>query len=336
MARRLTRRQHERINQHQETHRRSLGRPSSRRDPNFDENSLGQPQTGLVVANYGQALVIEDHQGDLYHCAVRQNLGAIACGDRVIWQALEDNKGIVVAVQPRRSLLCRPDYSGRVKPVAANLDQIAIVVAPRPEFNEFLIDRYLVAIAGMGSEPLIVVNKIDLLDSQARTALEERLSTYRHIGCTVLFASSRSARGLDALGDRLGGCLSILVGQSGVGKSSLVQALLPNRDIRIQALSQATGLGTHTTTTATLYHLPQGGDLIDSPGVRSFELGDLQAEDVDRGFIEFISYLGHCRFSNCSHTVEPGCALKEAVKCGEIDPRRLASYHQLKAAVSGR
>lgn len=336
MARRLTRRQRERINQRQEEHRRSLSRPSPRQNQDCDENGLGQPQTGSVVANYGQALVIEDPQGNLHHCMVRQNLGALACGDRVIWGALEDNKGVVVAIQPRHSLLSRPDYSGRLKPVAANLDQVAVVVAPHPELNEFLIDRYLVAIASMGSEPLIVVNKTDLLDVQAQTALEKRLSTYRHIGYAVLFASSRSGYGLDTLGDWFQGRLSILVGQSGVGKSSLVQALLPNRAIRIQALSQATGLGTHTTTTATLYHLPQGGDLIDSPGVRSFELGNLQPEDVERGFIEFTPYLGHCQFSNCGHTVEPGCALQEAVEQGEIDSRRLESYHQLRAAVSGR
>lgn len=333
MARRLTRQQRERIKQRQEEHRQRLNRQSACRS--VEENGLGQVQTGLVVANYGPVLVIEDNQSALHRCTVRQNLEALACGDQVIWQTLGHNEGVVVAVEPRRSLLSRPDYSGRIKPVAANLDQVAVVVAPRPELNEFLIDRYLVAIAIMGSEPLIVVNKADLLDAQTRTVLEERLSIYHRIGYTVLFASSRLTHGVDTLETRLRGRLSILVGQSGVGKSSLVQSLLPDRQIRIQALSQATGFGTHTTTAAALYHLPDGGGLIDSPGVRSFELGDLQLADLERGFVEFNPYLRHCKFSNCSHGMEPGCALREAVERGEIDPRRLESYHQLKETLGG-
>ena len=152
----------------------------------------------------------------------------------------------------------------------------------------------------------------------------------------MLYASSRSSQGLEPLRQRLIGHTTILLGQSGVGKSSLIKALLPHRDIRIQALSQATGLGTHTTTTSALYHLPDGGDLIDSPGVRSFELSELHRVDLEHGFVEFGPYLGRCKFSNCSHRVEPGCALLAAVAEGKIDARRLRSYHQLRDSLAGK
>lgn len=327
--RRLTRRQQARIQRIQEQ-RRQRAEGSTRHTETSSQSGLGIEQTGQVIANYGSALIIEDHEGGLQRCTVRQNLGTLACGDRVIWQAGDASEGVVSAVLQRRSLLTRPDYNGRPKPVAANLDLVAVVVASRPELNEFLIDRYLVAIATIGVDSLVVVNKTDLLAVDELAALETRLSTYWRIGYPLLFASARLDHGLDTLRARLKDHTSILVGQSGVGKSSLVKALLPDLEIRIQALSMATGQGTHTTTTSTLYHLPDGGDLIDSPGVRSFELGDLPPDDLERGFVEFSPYLGRCRFSNCSHTVEPGCALLAAVAQGKIDSRRLQSYHQLK------
>jgi ribosome biogenesis GTPase len=181
-----------------------------------------------------------------------------------------------------------------------------------------------------------VVNKIDLLNSEERAVIESRLATYRHIDCPMLLASTRTAHGLDNLREYLKGRTNILVGQSGVGKSSLIKALLPEREIRIQSVSEATGHGTHTTTTATLYHLPDGGDLIDSPGVSSFEPVELDPADLNLGFPEFAPYWGCCKFSNCSHTVEPDCALMKAVKQGEIDPRRLESYRQMKKSLLAR
>ena len=328
--RRLTRRQLERIQHIQERRREKAAQRSARHAETLSEDGLGTEQIGLVIANYGPTLIIEDKQGGLHRCAVRQNLGTLVCGDRAVWQSSGPEEGVVTAIQKRRSLLSRPDYSGQQKPLAANLDQVIVVIALRPGLNEFLIDRYLIAIATIRVTPLILVNKIDLLDSPARTALEKRLSGYQRIGYSMLFASTRTAHGLDALRNRLSEHTSILVGQSGVGKSSLIKALLPHREIRTQALSKATGHGTHTTTTTSLYHLPDGGDLIDSPGVRSFGLGALQPNDLEQGFVEFAAYLGRCRFSNCSHRTEPGCALLAAVQNGEIDPRRLQSYHQLK------
>jgi len=328
--RRLNERQQERIQHAQDRRRR---RASERAETALETGALGPEQTGLVIANYGATLIVEAPDGSLHRCAVRQHLGAVVCGDRVVWQAEGADAGVVSALLERRSLLTRPDFSGRPRPVAANLDQITVVAAPRPELNEALIDRYLVAATLTGLEPLLLVNKVDLLDTAALAALDRRLQTYRQIGYAVLYASTRSEHGLAALRTRLQKRASILAGQSGVGKSSLIKALLPDLDIRIHALSDATGLGTHTTSTTMLYHLPGGGDLIDSPGVRGFDLGEVSVAELESGFVEFAPYLGRCRFSDCGHTVEPGCALLAAVAAGAIDPRRLASYQQIRLAL---
>jgi ribosome biogenesis GTPase len=159
------------------------------------------------------------------------------------------------------------------------------------------------------------------------------LAPYRQIGYPVLLASSRAEHGLDTLQNWLRGRTSLLAGQSGVGKSSLIKALLPDREIRIQAVSAATGHGAHTTSASTLYHLPDGGDLIDSPGVRSFELGEIGLSDLDRGFPELATYLGRCRFSDCRHDIEPDCALRDAVAQGTVHARRLESYRQLRTTL---
>lgn len=327
--RRLTDRQRERILRLQDNRQQR----AARRLDALDNAGLGPERTGLVIAHHGQTLIVEADDRQWRRCAVRQNLGRLACGDRVIWQASGVEEGVVVAVGERRSLLSRPDYNGRPRPVAANLDAVVIVLALEPELSEGLIDRYLVAIAAIGVQGLLVLNKLDLLDPPALTALTERLEPYGRIGYPLLLTSSHTAHGLDELRARLRDRVSLLVGQSGVGKSSLIKALLPDREIRIQALSRLNGHGVHTTTTSMLYHLPDGGDLIDTPGVRGFELGEISLNDLDRGFMDIAPYLGRCRFADCRHEVEPGCAVRDAVVRGEIAPRRLASYRQLRTAL---
>lgn len=328
-GRRLTERQRERIDRAQERRRQRAGAASAA----FDGAGLGPEQTGRVIANHGRTAIVEADDGRLHRCAARQNLGRLACGDRVIWQAASAGDGVVVAVGERRSLLARPDHGGRLRPVAANLDAVAVVLAPTPEPSEYLIDRYLVAIAAIGTQGLLVLNKLDLLEPAGLAELTERLEPYRRIGYPLLPVSGRTARGLDEFRARLRGRTSLLVGQSGVGKSSLIKALLPDREIRIRAVSAATGHGAHTTSASTLYHLPDGGDLIDTPGVRSFELGEIHPRDLERGFPELAPHLGGCRFSDCRHDAEPDCALRAAVARGEIAPRRLDSYRQLRAAL---
>jgi len=287
-----------------------------------------------VLAHFGQVSLVEDQQGEVYRCATRRNLPRTVCGDRVLWQASSPREGIITQVLERETTLARPDHNNRVRPVAANLDQIVVVIATRPSFEYGMLDRYLVASELMDAAPVIVVNKSDTLDDESRHKLEQRLGIYRDIGYTQLFTSTRTTDGLKELHRQLKSHTSILVGQSGVGKSSLVQALLPDLDIRVGALSQVTGLGRHTTTASTLYHLPDGGNLIDSPGVRDFTLCEVPVNELAKGFREFEPFLGTCRFHNCLHVNEPGCAVQDAVRGGTINERRFRNYEQLVNTMS--
>ena len=286
-------------------------------------------RSGLVLVNYGKSVLVEDDAGCLYRCVARRSLGHIVSGDRVTWEPVGTQEGIINAIEPRHTVLHRADSANRTRALAANIDQILIVAAPQPTHDAFLIDRYLVAAELSGATPLVVINKSDLLDPQAAGAPTDNLQEYAAIGYGILLASARENTGIDTLIQALVNRTSILVGQSGVGKSSLIKRLLPERDIQIGKLSDASGQGRHTTTTTTLYHLPEGGDLIDSPGVRDFRLGDTNHADLERGFREFRPYLGLCRFQDCRHLSEPGCAVKAAMREGVISKRRLASYSQL-------
>lgn len=282
-----------------------------------------------MLAHYGQASLVESESGDIIRCVTRKNLPRTVCGDRVLWTSSNPREGMITRILDRKSTLVRPDHNNRPRPVAANIDQIVVVIASKPSFEFGMLDRYLAAAELLGVSPAIVVNKCDLLDAESRERLENRLSLYRDIGYPLLFTSTRTTDGMKDLYSALKTHTSILVGQSGVGKSSLVQALLPDLDIRVGNLSQVTGLGRHTTTVAMLYHLPDGGDLIDSPGVRDFTLCHVEREALAQGFREFSPFFGQCRFHNCRHITEPGCAVAEAARRGEIHPQRLDSYHRL-------
>lgn len=290
--------------------------------------------TGCVVTHHGRSAVVEDSQGTLHLCTARRSVGTVVCGDRVAWSPAGPEQGIVTACLPRCNLLSRSSGSSRSRPLAANIDQVVIVAAPQPPLAEELLDRYLVAAELLPARSLIVVNKKDLLTDVEYHMLAARMSAYQSAGYQVIFTASCDPSTLPALRRHLQGITSILVGQSGVGKSSLVNALLPQRDARVGALSAATGLGRHTTSATTLYHLPDGGDLIDSPGVRSFHLQKVAPEDLGRGFPEFRPYLGQCRFHNCQHISEPGCAIAAAAERGQISLRRLASYRRLLGKAS--
>ncbi len=247
----------------------------------------------------------------------------------MVWHPDGSGGGVVTALLERESVLSRPDYSGRDKALAANISQLVIVIAPEPEPSEYLLDQYLVTAENIGISALIAVNKSDLLTPADSEILQQRFAIYENIGYPLIPVSAQREHGLDPLIERLKDQTSILVGQSGVGKSSLVKALLPDLTIQIGRLSDATGLGRHTTSTTTCYELPQGGLLIDSPGVRSFRLGKLTREQLERGFREFGPYLGHCQFRDCRHDKEPGCGLREAVKEGKVDRGRWENFLHL-------
>lgn len=324
--RRLTERQRARIDRILELRRSRLEGRAVQRVP---VQPLGGPQEGRVLVRYGTHLVVEDPEGGLQLCLSRQNLGEPACGDRVVWQTTGAGQGIVTALLPRQTLLSRPNLSGRDKPLAANVTQLVAVLAPIPAPSGYLLDQYLAGAEQLHLKAVIAINKADLLAGEVRAQWALRFTPYQAIGYPVLWISALTERGLDPLIHQLHGETSILVGQSGVGKSSVVKALIPELEIPIGVLSEAKGVGCHTTSAARCYHLPQGGLLIDSPGVRSFRLGPLSFAALERGFREFGPYLGRCRFGNCRHDQEPGCAIKQAVEVGRIHPERLGSFHHL-------
>ncbi|MGD8527032.1 MAG: small ribosomal subunit biogenesis GTPase RsgA [Thioalkalispiraceae bacterium] len=289
------------------------------------------PQRGLVISHYGKTSLVESSQQQLVKCKIRQNLPALVCGDRVIWQATEkENEGVIVAVDDRSSELVRPDKHGRKRVIAANIDQILIVTAAKPELNEGLMDRYLAAAELTHIEPVIVFNKTDLLDDSQLEAYRQRFKVYKEMGYPIIFASCKQQHGLDDLLASLNNKTSVFVGQSGVGKSSLVNALLPEAGAETGEVSDATGKGQHTTTTARLYHLPgSNGMLIDSPGIREFGLWQIQKARLSDGFRDFLNYKDQCKFRNCLHINEPGCAIKQAVTHHEISQQRLDSYYRI-------
>lgn len=309
----------------------------------LDDASLGTAEPGVIVSRFGQhAIVAAEGNAEQFRCHIRRSIESLVCGDEVVWrrfsaqagsQAETGEQGVIEAVQERKSLLSRPDYYDGLKPVAANIDQIFIISSVLPAFSSQIIDRYLVACEDIDITPIIVLNKADLLPEQTtelQAEIEQALQMYEAIGYQVVRASAKTQGGLDTIQTLLQDRVSIVVGQSGVGKSSLVNALLPEIDADVGAISTNSGLGQHTTTVATRYALPQGGFLIDSPGIREFALWHLDESRVAWCFIDFRPFLGRCKFRDCKHQPQdPGCALQEAAETGELHPLRLYNFHKI-------
>ncbi len=287
---------------------------------------------GRVLVSYGSHGIVELADGTRLDCAYRRQVGRPVCGDHVAVAMSGTHQGVVEDIRTRRNEFARADRRQRRQVIAANLDQVLIVVAARPAPSQDLLERYLVAVHSLGIQPVIVLNKVDLETSEPAAPASPallRLPAYIQLGYTVLRTSCKGAPGTDALRAAVRDRTSILVGQSGVGKSSLVQRLLPDQDIQTGELSRVTGKGTHTTTTTILYRLPGGGHLIDSPGVWEFGLWKLDDPQLARGFPEFTPWLGQCKFGDCRHASEPGCAIKAAVEADDIRGWRYRSYLRL-------
>ncbi len=326
--RRLTHRQKGRIEDLQKRRRQQLNQLTRAAS---GSRSGVEDREGRVLIRHGQNLAIEDSKGRLHHCLSRQNIGEPVCGDQVVWKPTEAGYGVVVAILARSTLLSRPTFNSTDKPLAANITQLVVVLAPEPSPSQYLLDQYLVAAELLGVKVLIATNKWDLLGDRAADQFRTRFRHYEAIGYPLIHISAKNAHGLDGLSQALSNDTSILVGQSGVGKSSLVNALVPDIGAQTGRLSPASGAGRHTTSATTLYKLPEGGELIDSPGVRSFRLASVDRTGIEQGFKELSPLIGHCRYSNCQHGAEPGCALNLAVAEGNLHPDRLANFlHMVK------
>ncbi|HMT78782.1 MAG TPA: ribosome small subunit-dependent GTPase A [Azonexus sp.] len=279
---------------------------------------------GRVIAAHGRQYVVELADGSRLPCFPRGKKSEIACGDRVDIKQTSDDQGVIEAIQPRSSLLYRSNEI-RQKLIAANVDQLIIVVATEPAFSDELIARALVAAESEEIEPLIVLNKCDLTDKLG--AARQRLAVLVGLGYRVLELSALEHA--EDLRPHLANRTSVLVGQSGMGKSTLVNALLPDAKAATREISLALDSGKHTTTHATLYHLDADSHLIDSPGLQEFGLGHLDRQEIENAFPEFRPFHGQCRFRDCLHNREPDCALIAAVDAKKIDKSRFLTYHRI-------
>jgi ribosome biogenesis GTPase len=288
---------------------------------------LSAPKTlhhGLVVGNFGRRYLVELSDAEVLTCVPRGKRSSLACGDRVEVARTSPGEGVVEAVDPRSTLLYRSDQF-RQKLVAANVTQVVIVLAVVPSFYEELLNRCLVAAEHQRLSCLIVLNKFDLATEES-TAMDQ-LKLYTDLGYRVAPLSAK--RDVSPLRAALAGHTSVLVGQSGMGKSTIINALIPGTNAATSHVSAALDSGRHTTTHARLYHLDEKSHLIDSPGMQEFGLHHLTEQDVAGAFPEFRPLNGRCRFHNCRHLVEPGCALAQAVEDGTVDMRRLDAYRKL-------
>jgi ribosome biogenesis GTPase len=289
---------------------------------------LSQTQQGTVTAAYGKRYGVELEDGRQISCVTRGKKTDLACGDIVEVKLTDAHEGVVERFKPRSSLLYRSN-AYKTKLLAANVSQVVIVLATQPSFYEALLNRCLIAAEAAGIQALIVLNKCDLAENEeAKRSLER----YQALGYRVQPLSAK--QDIAPLSQWLQGHTSVLVGQSGMGKSTIVNALLPDIKVRTQEVSTVLDSGKHTTTAAHLYHLDNGSHLIDSPGLQEFGLHHLDMDQLEKAFIEFRPYLGKCRFNNCRHLKEPDCAVIQAMEAGHIQPQRLRYYQELLAEIT--
>ena len=286
-------------------------------------------QTGLVVRGHGRHYVIEDSEGQRIHCLTRGKKSDCVVGDRVRWLRSSDHEGVIEKVEPRRNLLFRQD-EWKTKSFAANLDRLLILVAVDPQFSESQLTRALIAARSAGITADIVLNKTDLPGADAA---RERLAPYKAMGQRVMELSfkGRPDAASDTLRPLLHGQATLVLGPSGTGKSTLINLLVPDAKAQVGEISVALNSGRHTTTTTQWYWMDSArvAALLDSPGFQEFGLRQIAAPDLASYMPDFQPYLGECRFHNCSHRHEPGCAVLAAVEAGKISPSRYRIYDEL-------
>ena len=317
----LTRKQKWRIDKVQSDKIARADKAASKAESELDDEKEYQ---GIVITRYGQRQLVEDENGRVFQSVSRQNIGFSVAGDKILFQKTKHDDAIVTAIYPRDNELKRQD-----KLIAANIDQLWLVVAIEPHYEFELIDRYLIMAENSNLPIGIIVNKIELSTNKSKT--ENDFLNYQSLGYDVHFLSVKKQINLDFFKEQLVNKSHIFLGQSGVGKSSLINSLIPDLQLRVNEISSKSKLGKHTTTNTTIYHIPSGGDLIDSPGVREFQLDSLTELEIKSGFKEFRALSDACRFRDCRHINEPNCAVKESLDQGKINPNRYQSYLNILA-----
>lgn len=289
---------------------------------------------GRVLSVQGLSSTVRDEDGQFYQCATRRLLKTlstdqrhvVAAGDLVLFRPVDSGEGFIERIEPRRGVLCRTS-KGRQHVIVANVDQLLIVAsAAEPSLKPNLIDRFLVTAEKAGIRPVVCINKVDLIDA---ADLQPLVGVYGQMGYQVLQTSAKTAFGIHQVKRLLQSKETVVAGQSGVGKSSLLNAVEPDLNLRVNTVSEENQKGRHTTSTARLIPLASGGYVVDTPGVRQFQLWDVIPEEVAGFFRDLRPYVSLCRFPDCTHTHETDCAVKDAVADCRLDARRYESYCQM-------
>ncbi|MBL1433401.1 MAG: ribosome small subunit-dependent GTPase A [Gammaproteobacteria bacterium] len=281
---------------------------------------------GLVMLRHGSTAEVLTKDGTIITCHQRKSRNSAIAGDNVEWQEGTDERGIITQRLPRKNILAQRKNVKVTKEIAANLDQIVIAFTVKPHYDQFLIDRYIAIAEQQGITPVLLVTKLDLVKDDLSEGIEQLIAIYRDIGYLVISSSQKDQTGLDIVRDALANKTSVLVGQSGVGKSSIATAILPDVTIATGELTARGDQGSHTTSTTILYALPSGGYLVDSPGVRDFSMWNLAADELADCYIEFKRHTDECKFHNCRHLNEPVCGVKSAVERKEVSALRYNSF----------
>lgn len=292
---------------------------------------------GLVLKSTGKWYEVLGNDGRLYNCQIRGKLrlkglvttNPVAAGDSVQFEPDGDGNGSIVSVDERRNYIIRKsvNLSKEAQIVASNLDQALLVVTvTRPQTTVGFIDRFLVTAEAYGIPVVLVFHKMDQYSQEELAEVNARIALYQNIGYTSLSTSLETLQGLEELNKTVANKTTLISGHSGTGKSSLVNYFIPGKDLRIGEISESSRKGQHTTTFAEMHQLPMGGFIVDTPGIKGFGLVDIPKEDLHMYFVEFFKLLPLCRFGNCKHLNEPGCAVVKAVENGSVSAERYSSY----------
>jgi ribosome biogenesis GTPase len=303
---------------------RRINKQQTKRIQQKQDNLIHSSQNiGLVLCRFKSHAEIETSDQQVLHCSIRPNIDSLVTGDKVIWQPEGDGQGVIISRLPRTCLLSRSERGGKSKALAANITQLVITLAPKPLLSWELLDSYLILAEHWHIEPLIVLNKVDLNCEEIK---KELLKWYQPLGYKILFISMQDKKSIKKLSLNLDHQISVFVGQSGVGKSTIINTILPHENIETAEISAQAELGCHTTSNSRLYHLPLGGSLIDSPGIREFGLSHLSSVEIISGFKEFAPLISKCKFRNCNHVDSPDCALLNGLNKGEVSKRRYENF----------